>query len=377
MPVAQADADAHNNDFIGANDYYWYWDAKAKKWEQQTYRDALIDISHGRICRTMKELEPRKQVQLQQAYMHRQECRPLPSAIAMQVSQGAVYSSANIAGMMIKLVMYQKGSSNNYVTSVGFQSDATGWGSIAIGSNATAENTKKTDTAVTMTGNTDEDTKNGIYEIEKNPTIDGASVALGYGAHSKDGNIAIGAYSEATTDLSADTSDKAKSYLTGKTATSYVSVGNKEKQLQRRITNVADGAADSDVATIGQLKKMSEKAGVYNEGWGIKIGDYTKKDANGTGDHSEKRHQCRSQPGNEFGYDRACTSGCQQDRISSRYSCGWSTRNRRGFALWCYQDYAVTVGGGANTASGKASKCGGSGNTASDEAAVSSGGSSV
>ena len=27
---------------------------------------------------------------------------------------------------------------------------------------------------------------------------------------------------------------------------------------------------------------MSEKAGVYNEGFGIKIGDYTKKDANGT-----------------------------------------------------------------------------------------------
>ena len=40
-------------------------------------------------------------------------------------------------------------------------------------------------------------------------------------------------------------------------------------------------------------------------------------------------------------------------------------------------DYAVTVGGGVNTASGKASVViGGSGNTASDEAAVSSGGSS-
>ena len=42
MPVVQADADPHNNDFIGANDYYWYWDAKKSNWEQQTYRDALI-----------------------------------------------------------------------------------------------------------------------------------------------------------------------------------------------------------------------------------------------------------------------------------------------------------------------------------------------
>ena len=102
---------------------------------------------------------------------------------------------------------------------------------------------------------------------------------VGYNAHSKDGNIAIGAYSDATTDLSTDTSDKAKAYLTNDTAASYVSVGSSD--VKRRIMNVADGAADSDVATIGQLKKLSDKAGVYNEGWGIKIGEYTKKDANG------------------------------------------------------------------------------------------------
>lgn len=62
--------------------------------------------------------------------------------------------------------------------------------------------------------NTSGTVSDDTYGIKENPTIQGASVALGYNAHSKDGNIAIGAYSDATTDLSDDTSDKAKSYLT-------------------------------------------------------------------------------------------------------------------------------------------------------------------
>ncbi len=377
MPTAQADADAHNNDFIGANDYYWYWDAKAKKWEQQTYRDALI----GHLPRKNlpnNEGAGAKETGSVAAGLYAQagmQTVTIGNRNAGQ-SRGSVFIGEH-SGYDDKASNVPKGSSNNYVTSVGFQSDATGWGSIAIGSNATAENTKKTDTAVTMTGNTDEDKKNGIYEIEKNPTIDGASVALGYGAHSKDGNIAIGAYSEATTDLSADTSDKAKSYLTGKTATSYVSVGNKEKQLQRRITNVADGAADSDVATIGQLKKMSEKAGVYNEGWGIKIGDYTKKDANGT----ETTVKNAISVDRNLGTNLDTTGHVHLDVSKTGLVLGTVVDGAPGTDVDLHYgatgDYAVTVGGGANTASGKASVViGGSGNTASDEAAVSSGGSS-
>ena len=377
MPVAQADADAHNNDFIGANDYYWYWDAKAKKWEQQTYRDALI----GHLPRKNlpnNEGAGAKETGSVAAGLYAQagmQTVTIGNRNAGQ-SRGSVFIGEH-SGYDDKASNVPKGSSNNYVTSVGFQSDATGWGSIAIGSNATAENTKKTDTAVTMTGNTDEDKKNGIYEIEKNPTIDGASVALGYGAHSKDGNIAIGAYSEATTDLSADTSDKAKSYLTGKTATSYVSVGNKEKQLQRRISNVADGAADSDVATIGQLKKMSEKAGVYNEGWGIKIGDYTKKDANGT----ETTVKNAISVDRNLGTNLDTTGHVHLDVSKTGLVLGTVVDGAPGTDVDLHYgatgDYAVTVGGGANTASGKASVViGGSGNTASDEAAVSSGGSS-
>lgn len=161
-----------------------------------------------------------------------------------------------------------QGLGNNYVTSVGFMSNATKYGTIAIGAGASAEGE---DNSVTLGDKDPSGTLVSSLPDPENLKINGASVSLGYSAQSKHGNIAIGAYSDATTDLSADTSDKAKSYLTENNATSYVSVGSKD--VQRRISNVADGAADSDVATVGQLKKLSDKAGVYNEGWGINIAD--------------------------------------------------------------------------------------------------------
>ena len=137
---------------------------------------------------------------------------------------------------------------NNYVTAVGFQSGATGWGSIAIGSNAVAENTITDGQTVTEVGNanTSGTVKDDTYTIEENPTIEGASVALGYSAKAKDGNIAIGAYSDAT-----DTTTS---------TTPYVSVGN--STLQRRIANVADGTTDTDVATVGQMKAAIAKTDV-------------------------------------------------------------------------------------------------------------------
>lgn len=282
MPVAQADESLLNNDFIGANDYYWYYDEKTGEWK--TYQYKPTDIFNNRSRHDLPNYQGGG--------------AKLPGAVTAglyaQAGQQTITIGDRNAGQSKGSVFigersgYNNGDNvpaglkNNYVTSVGFQSDATGWGSIAIGSNATAENSKMDSQVVKEVGNanTSGTVKDDTYGIEGNPTIQGASVALGYDAHSKDGNIAIGAYSDATTDLSADTSDKAKAYLTKETAASYVSVGSSD--VKRRIMNVADGAADSDVATIGQLKKMSEKAGVYNEGWGIKIGDYTKKDANGT-----------------------------------------------------------------------------------------------
>lgn len=147
-----------------------------------------------------------------------------------------------------------QGKTNHYVTSVGFQSDATGWGSIAIGSNALAENSKTnrimTDEDLTREENTTNNKNDDVYEIKTNPDITGASVALGYSAKAKDGNIAIGAYSEAT-----DTSSTKP----------YVSVGN--STLQRRITNVADGTETTDVATVGQMNKAIESIGTT--GWNL------------------------------------------------------------------------------------------------------------
>ena len=149
-------------------------------------------------------------------------------------------------------------ASNNYVTSVGFQSDATGWGSIAIGSNATASNSKMMDNVVKKEGNANatNNERDDTYSIEANPKIEGASVALGYSAQAKDGNIAIGAYSDAT-----DTSS----------ATPYVSVGS--STLKRRITNVADGTGDTDVATVGQMNKAIESIGTT--GWNLSTNGYS------------------------------------------------------------------------------------------------------
>lgn len=147
-------------------------------------------------------------------------------------------------------------SSGKSVVSVGYGSDAAGTGSIAIGSGASADAFDNAGTGA-------------------NPDSDSHSIAIGNNAVAKQNNIAIGAGSEATAAASKD-----KAYLSGQYAvSSYVSVGKSD--ALRRISNVADGAADSDVATVGQLKKLSDRAGVYNEGWGIKIGDYTTKDANG------------------------------------------------------------------------------------------------
>lgn len=152
------------------------------------------------------------------------------------------------------------GMKNNYVTSVGFQSDATGWGSIAIGSNATAENSEMESQVVEEVGkaNTSGTVSDDTYGIKEKPTIQGASVALGYSAHSKDGNIAIGSYSDAT---STDKGD------------SYVSVGN--GTLKRRITNVAKGTDNSDVVTVGQMNDAIKQADNLNvnAGWGINVAD--------------------------------------------------------------------------------------------------------
>uniref|UniRef100_UPI00266F3FEE ESPR-type extended signal peptide-containing protein n=1 Tax=uncultured Mitsuokella sp. TaxID=453120 RepID=UPI00266F3FEE len=159
-----------------------------------------------------------------------------------------------------------------WATSVGYQSDAKGYGSIAIGSNAVANNSYDKDSTghgITLrvpSGDGKTDTLNGKPDIQR------ASVAIGYGASADNGNIAIGSYSDASTDLrTAKTTDgqEIKSYLTDQKADSYVSVG--KTNALRRISNVADGASASDVATVGQLQALAAKSGTYKAGFGIEI----------------------------------------------------------------------------------------------------------
>lgn len=237
-----------------------------------------------------------------------------------------------------------------WVTSIGYNSDATGYGSIALGSNAVANNSYAKDSKGESLD------LNPNFRLNSKPDIQRASVAIGYGANADNGNIAIGSYSDASTDLrTAKTSDgnEIKSYLTDKTADSYVSVGKSD--ALRRISNVADGAADSDVATIGQLKALSDKAGVYNEGWGIKI-DKT------NGNTISVNHNL----GNNMNAQLSSTGLILGGDFSNTYD------GKYGGAAG---DYAVTLGGESNFALGNISViAGGYGNHASGKLSFIGGG---
>ena len=271
-----------------------------------------------------------------------------------------------------------KNDTGAWVTSVGYNSDATGYGSIAIGSNAVAKNSYDKDAS----GNNIQYSKtytdtNGKPQIILNadPGIQRASVALGYGASADNGNIAIGSYSDASTDLrTAKTKDgkEIKSYLTDKMADSYVSVGDGKDHSEtqyRRISNVADGASASDVATVGQLQALSAKVGVYDAGFGIVIDS----------DKDNKKNTISLN--RNLGTNLDKTGHVYLDVSDTGLVLGTVVDGASGTDMDLHYgatgDYAVTVGGGANTASGKASVVlGGSLNKASNEATVASGGSS-
>lgn len=242
-----------------------------------------------------------------------------------------------------------------WVTSIGYNSDATGYGSIALGSNAVAKNSYDKDSkgnSLVYNHTYVEGGETKVRMVSK-PDIQRASVAIGYGASADNGNIAIGSYSDASTDLRTVADDTAKAYLTDKTADSYVSVG--KTGALRRISNVADGAADSDVATIGQLKALSDKAGVYNEGWGIKI-DKT------NGNTISVNHNL----GNNMNAQLSSTGLILGGDFSNTYD------GKYGGAAG---DYAVTLGGESNFALGNISViAGGYGNHASGKLSFIGGG---
>ena len=153
---------------------------------------------------------------------------------------------------------------------------------------------------------------NGYGYLENNPTLKGASVAVAHSANAADGNVAIGAYSQALMDDEAKKSLKKKSVYTDEEAFSYVSVGgtvttkdtsgnSTTSPIRRRISNVAGGVEASDAATVGQLQKAIDSIGTT--GWKLRTNSDDTKAAtitsgttvdfspavdgkNGTADHS-------------------------------------------------------------------------------------------
>ena len=270
-----------------------------------------------------------------------------------------------------------------YVTSVGFNADAGGYGSIAIGSNAQATNSD-TNIGLRVYQKSDEN-GNGYGYLENNPTLKGASVAVGYSANAADGNVAIGAYSQALMDDEAKKSLKKKSVYTDEEASSYVSVGgtvttkdtsgnSTTSTIRRRISNVADGAAATDVATVGQLQALSKELGGYKEGFGIEITtDSTDKTKNKISLKRNLGRDANTKDKAVLKADEDKSALVIGGRVNQGDATGGQTTEKDYGALG--QD-SVTVGGADNTASGDAAVVvGGLSNTASAQYSAVVGGS--
>ncbi|WP_455780933.1 ESPR-type extended signal peptide-containing protein, partial [Megasphaera elsdenii] len=129
-------------------------------------------------------------------------------------------------------------TSSSKVVSIGADSNASGTGSVALGYGAAAD-------------------VSNVSGDGKNPDKESQSIAIGYMATAKQNNIAIGANSVATDAASKKTAKFRDNTDSDYNApSSYVSVGS--STLKRRITNVAAGADENDVATVGQLKKVAD-----------------------------------------------------------------------------------------------------------------------
>ena len=347
-----------NNDYVGANGYYWYFDEKTNQWTKYPYK--ISSLNNNRSWKELPNYEGggAKEPGAVTAGLYAQageQTVTIGNRNAGQ-SKGSVFIG-ELDGYNNRGENDPVGMRNNYVTAVGFQSNATGWGSIAIGSNAVAENTQETSQVVDYEGSagTSGTVQDDNYGIKLNPAIKWSSVALGYNAHAKDGNIAIGADSEAT-----DTSS----------GTPYVSVGN--STLQRRITNVADGADVTDVATVGQLQALEKKTVAYNEGWGIKIGDYTKKDAAGNETTVKNAISVdRNLGNNSTSVTKVSNTGLI---LGGDFSDTYRPDEKYG-NYGATGQYAVTLGGRNNRASGESSvAAGGMDNTADGNKAFVGGG---
>ena len=226
---------------------------------------------------------------------------------------------------------------------------------------------------------------NGYGYLENNPTLKGASVAVGYSANLADGNVAIGAYSQALMDDKAKKSLKKKSVYTDEEASSYVSVGgtvttkdtsgnSTTSTIRRRISNVADGADATDVATVGQLQALSKELGGYKEGFGIEITtDSTDKTKNKISLKRNLGRDANTKDKAVLKADEDKSALVIGGRVNQGDATGGQTTEKDYGALG--QD-SVTVGGADNTASGDAAVVvGGLSNTSSAQYSTVVGGS--
>lgn len=143
-------------------------------------------------------------------------------------------ADANAKNIAESIAIGHSANAVSEATAVGTGATASGDKSMALGYNATAADTD--------------------------------SIALGDKTSAAGGNIAIGSGSQAPT-----VTTYASSYLTNNTTPNgYISVGGKTSAtgttVLRRISNVADGAADQDAVTVAQLKNLeSNLAGTIQQ----------------------------------------------------------------------------------------------------------------
>ncbi|MCH7382398.1 trimeric autotransporter adhesin Ata [Acinetobacter dispersus] len=256
---------------------------------------------------------------------------------------GSYATTTDIAGIAIGTAALSKGNTAlaigrqsaataDYAQALGNVAAATGKGSLAIGHSATAEGYRaiaigspdienagsvagqagaeyQSKMATKATGKDSIAFGGGAVATQENSLAIGAfsestgakSVAIGTGAKAKkdnavvigdqaettfDGGVAVGkgARSEAENSIALGKDSKAtqatgESFLTKKAApTGVLSVG--DVGAERRIQNVADGAVDSDAATVGQLKAARTHYVSVNDN-GVQGGNYENDGAKG------------------------------------------------------------------------------------------------
>ena len=300
VPTVQATDSLFSNDYVGTN---------YKKDDGKSYSESETKNYHGAGAQGVgsNTLGLRAQAGKNTVTIGDRDA----SAATESVYIGAKYDANNQVHP----------SSGTEIVSVGYGSDAAGTGSIAIGSGAAAD--------------TFDNAGSGT-----NPDKTSQSIAIGNNAKAKQNNIAIGAGSVATEPASKDAA-----YLTKQdAASSYVSVGSSD--VKRRISNVADGAAASDVATVGQLQALSDKVGVYDAGFGIKIDSNTAKKTNTISLNRNLGKDYNTTDGVNLKNDTAGTSLILGGRVEKGNSTGGQTVTGDYGALG--KD-SVTVGGVDNT----------------------------